>query len=213
VILDGDAKGDSLSPCWQDIVDRLPGPISWSPPNNVEDRLKELSAELERRKADPAAGAPATCVFVLDISQFRQLKKSDDDFGFGGFDKEKTVSPSKSFADLLREGPAAGIHFVVWANSYNNVDRWLGRPMLKEFEYRIAFQMSGTDSSNLIDSPAANRLGVNRAVLYRDDVGSTEKFRPYGPPSDLWLEQIERHFSQEQTNLEAADDLGDFQIL
>jgi hypothetical protein len=73
--------------------------------------------------------------------------------------------------------------------------------------------MSGTDSSNLIDSPAANRLGVNRAVLYRDDIGSTEKFRPYGPHSDVWLDQIERHFSQEQTNLEAADDLGDFQIL
>ncbi|HUG20542.1 MAG TPA: FtsK/SpoIIIE domain-containing protein, partial [Planctomycetaceae bacterium] len=213
VILDGDAKGDSLSPCWQEIVDRLPGPISWANPANVEDRLKELSAELDRRKDDPAANPPAICVFVLDVSQFRQLKKSDDDFGFGGFDKEKTVSSSKRFGDLLREGPASGIHFVVWANSYNNVDRWLGRPMLKEFEYRIAFQMSGTDSSNLIESPAANRLGVNRAVLYRDDVGSTEKFRPYGPPSDVWLEQIERHFSQEQTNLEAADDLGDFQIL
>ena len=62
--------------------------------------------------------------------------------------------------------------------------------MLREFEMRVIFQMSSADSSNLIDSPAASRLGVNRALLYSDERGTTEKFRPYGPPSDEWLQWV-----------------------
>ena len=50
--------------------------------------------------------------------------------------------------------------------------------------------MSPTDSANLMDSPEASRLGVNRAVLYSDEQGDFEKFRPYGIPSGEWLSWI-----------------------
>ena len=83
-----------------------------------------------------------------------------------------------------------GIHCLVWCDSYNNVDRWLGRPMLREFEMRVVFPMSGGDSTHLIDSPAAGRLGPNRALLYLDERGTSSKFRPYGPAKPGWLKRL-----------------------
>ena len=50
--------------------------------------------------------------------------------------------------------------------------------------------MSSSDSSNLIDSPAANRLGFHRALLYSEEQGLLEKFRPYALPESDWLDNL-----------------------
>ena len=65
---------------------------------------------------------------------------------------------------------------------------------MRELEMRVAFQMSATDSSNLIDSPVAGRLGQNRALLYLEETGTLEKFRPYGLPSEEWMTTVRRRF-------------------
>mgnify|MGYP006966960505 CR=1 FL=1 len=74
---------------------------------------------------------------------------------------------------------------------------------LRELELRCAFQMSATDSSNLIDSPAAGKLGQNRSLLYLEEHGSLEKFRPYSLPSDDWLEKLRVHFAPQKASLES----------
>ena len=48
----------------------------------------------------------------------------------------------------------------------------------------------------MIDSPVASNLGVNRAVLYDDERGEYEKFRPYGQSTDEWLGWVRRTMSQ-----------------
>jgi hypothetical protein len=50
--------------------------------------------------------------------------------------------------------------------------------------------MSSADSSNLIDSPAANLLGYHRALYYSEEQGTLEKFRPYAALDPAWLEQV-----------------------
>jgi hypothetical protein len=50
--------------------------------------------------------------------------------------------------------------------------------------------MSAADSSNLIDSPAANKLGFYRALAYSEEQGVMEKFRPYALPEAQWLKSI-----------------------
>jgi S-DNA-T family DNA segregation ATPase FtsK/SpoIIIE len=64
------------------------------------------------------------------------------------------------------------------------------RQTLREFELRVLFQMSAADSTNLLDSPAASRLRLHRGLFYSDDLGTIEKFRPYGPPSEKWLGRV-----------------------
>jgi len=55
---------------------------------------------------------------------------------------------------------------------------------------RVAMQMSAEHSSNLLDTPAASKLGLYRALFYDEDEGRLEKFRPYGLPSEGWLRQV-----------------------
>ena len=69
----------------------------------------------------------------------------------------------------------------------------LDRQSMQDFEMRVLFQMNANDSSSLMDSPEASRLGVHRAILYDEGQGRMEKFRPYGLPSAEWLAQVESH--------------------
>jgi DNA segregation ATPase FtsK/SpoIIIE, S-DNA-T family len=46
------------------------------------------------------------------------------------------------------------------------------------------------DSSNLVDSPAAAKLGQNRALFFSEEQGRAEKFRPYGLPHEEWLAAV-----------------------
>jgi hypothetical protein len=47
--------------------------------------------------------------------------------------------------------------------------------------------MGASDSSNLIDTPEANKLGFYRALLYSEERGIIEKFRPYAALDPDWL--------------------------
>ena len=68
------------------------------------------------------------------------------------------------------------------------MNRTFDRGTLREFEMRVLFQMSPTDSSHLIDNPAASKLGLHRAFFHSEEEGRLEKFRPYGPLPIEWLQ-------------------------
>src|SRR5271166_7039891 len=72
----------------------------------------------------------------------------------------------------------------------NNLNRYFTNQQLREFEMRVLFQMSPTDSGGLLDSPAASKLGRNRALLASEEQNRLEKFRPYGVPSEQWIKEV-----------------------
>jgi len=117
---------------------------------------------------------------------------------------DKPPSPSKQFIKILQDGPALGVHVLFWCDTYNNVTRSLDRQMFHDVEMRVLFQMNATDSSNLIDSPAAGRLGVHRGILYNEGQGSQEKFRPYGLPSDDWLAWVKKQLTARANKVAAT---------
>lgn len=145
---------------------------------DLEQVLTELVDELRTRDGKPG---PRRWLTLFDLARFRKLRRKDDDFGFGGFDK-KAASPSDQLAEILRDGPGVGIHVCIWCDSTNTMTRWLSRDMQQQLEHRVALPMNASDSSLLIDSPVASRLGANRAWLYRGDRGTLDKFRPYSLP-------------------------------
>ena len=61
---------------------------------------------------------------------------------------------------------------------------------MREFDQRILMQMSGADSSNLMDNPIAAKLGPQRALFYTEDQGKIEKFRPYALPNAEWIKSL-----------------------
>ena len=127
---------------------------------------------------------------IYGLQRYRILRKTEESFSFGSSDEPKVVAPDKIFVDLIREGPALGIHVMAWTDTPASIERTLDRQAMREFDSRILFQMSANDSSNLIDSPAANKLGQNRALAYSEEQGTIEKFRPYALPSDEWLARV-----------------------
>lgn len=146
--------------------------------------LGELAAELGRRQQDERP-AGARFLFINGLHRFRALKRKEDDFGFSA--SEGPLTPDKHLAAILRDGPAVGIHTILWCDTVANLNRALERQALREFDSRVLMQMSGADSGALIDAPDASKLGLHRAMLYNEEHGLVEKFRPNSMPTERWL--------------------------
>jgi energy-coupling factor transporter ATP-binding protein EcfA2 len=151
--------------------------------------ITELADEVQRRIDDDSAAKQPMYLFIYGLQRARDLRPGED-FGFSSFGSEDAApSPAKQFTTILREGPEVGVHTLAWCDTLANLNRTLERGALREFEVRIVQQMSQEDSMSLVDSPDASRLGPYRALLFNEESGQTEKFRPYGLPTEQWLHQ------------------------
>lgn len=195
VILDG-MPADGLRAGYLGKVARSLGhPAQVVERRKIPDALAALAAEVKKRQELDAGEAPPQYLLIHDLQRFRDLRKSDDDFGFSRGNEDRPPSPDKLLATILREGPSVGIHTIIWCDTLANLQRTFDRGGLREFEMRVLFQMSVNDSSSLIDSPAASKLGQHRALFFSEEQGRLEKFRPYALPSDAWLAEIRACFT------------------
>ncbi|MFC1761916.1 cell division protein FtsK, partial [Planctomycetota bacterium] len=157
----------------------------------VPEVMTALGAEVNQRIQADVRDGQRVIVMIYGLQRYRQLRRSEDAFGLS-MDTEATPQADAQFADVLRDGPAVGLHTILWADTLATIERTLDRQTAREFDYRVLFQMSAADSSNLIDSTAANQLGFHRVLLYSEEQGGIEKFRPYAPLTDEWLALIKQ---------------------
>ncbi len=155
-VLDGTRPESPEAGTWQRIADALPHKIEVGGLRDTARIINEFAAELARREAAGEEDAPPIYLVIFNGGRFRDLRRGEDDFSFSS-DRDKPPSPDKQWAEILRNGPAWGVHTLLWCDSYNNVSRMLDRMALREFEMRVAFQMSAADSSSLLDNPAATQ--------------------------------------------------------
>ena len=155
----------------------------------VADAVERLAAEVKRRLDEQVLDGEAVFVIVRDLGRFRELRKNEGDFGFS-FGGDKKASPADNFLTLLKDGPPVGVHMIIWCDSLTNLQRTFDRNAIKEFELRVLFQMSGNDSSQLVDTPIAAKLGPQRALFIHEETGTLEKFRPYAFPTPEWLDTV-----------------------
>ena len=197
VLIDGSPADNSLAGKLGSLRSVFPHPSKEVTIRELGSTLAEVAAEVERRQKDSPPDVPNIYLVIFDVQRFRDLRKSDDEFGFSSSygDEEKVTPPSKLFSNILKDGPALGVHTIVWCDSLNNLNRTFDRNSLREFEMRVLFQMSANDSSTLIDSPAATKLGPNRALYFSEEEGRVEKFRPYGLPSEEWLADVRQRLT------------------
>ena len=151
--------------------------------------MAQLAAEVKRRLDEQVLDGEAVFLVVRDLARFRELRRSEGDFGFS-FGGDKQAGPAENFMTILRDGPTVGIHTLIWCDSLTNLQRTFERNAIKEFELRVLFQMSSSDSSQLVDSPLAAKLGPQRALFIHEETGTLEKFRPYAFPSPAWLADV-----------------------
>src|SRR5262249_9407680 len=150
--------------------------------------LAEVAGLVTARQEPGAPDGPETFLFIHDLPRFPDLRRRGDDFGFSP--KGEDARPPDPLATILREGPGLGVHLVIWCDNLNNLQRYFDHQALREFEMRVLFQMSPTDSGHLIDAPFAAKLGPHRAFFSSEEQNRLEKFRPYGVPGDEWLRWV-----------------------
>jgi S-DNA-T family DNA segregation ATPase FtsK/SpoIIIE len=154
--------------------------------------MSGLAEEMKRRNDALTAEAPVTFLFIHGLQKFNKLKY-EEDFGFAAGDAAAAPNPAALLNNLLSEGTRLGLHVIATCDTYNNVNRFLSRKAISEFEMRVLFQMSANDSASLIDSPKASGLGLHRALFYNEQEGHLETFRPYALPASEWIEQAGRN--------------------
>ena len=137
--------------------------------------LERLHKQLKERISQGHSSWEPVLWCVSPLERFRDFRKSDD-FSFGD---SGAPAPDAVFQELLREGPAVGMHSIVWAQNASSIPRWLPRQSMQDFELRALMTMSAQDSNNLIDQPIAQKMNANVMLLYDDATGRITKFRPY----------------------------------
>ncbi|MEM8736306.1 MAG: FtsK/SpoIIIE domain-containing protein, partial [Planctomycetota bacterium] len=130
---------------------------------DTDNMIAEVHALVQSRvEAEDETDQSPVLLNLIQLGRMRTLRKEDDFASFG----ESTLSPDKQLEEILRDGPSVGIHAMIWAEGYSTVNRWLSRTALREIEIRMLMQMSGNDSTNLIDSIAASKLGEHVMLLF-----------------------------------------------
>lgn len=162
------------------------GEVEAPDPHAIAPLLAEMAAAI-RDCAEGRARAPekSTILFLPNLHRHRRLRY-EEDFSFST-DPAAEAKPSDSLQEIILEGSSWGYHLVTSLDSYGNVIRSLGRKAAAEFEKKVLFQMSASDSASLIDSGKAAELGLNRALLHDEAAGTVEIFRPYAMPGVEWF--------------------------
>ncbi len=195
VILDGTPADDQNAGYLHRVANILPHDSQTPSFRESSDAVLEIGKELAQRIENESTDAPPLILVVHGLQRFRALRRADDDFGFS-MDDDAPLTADKVFGQILKEGPEYGIFIITWCDTVPSLERAVDRLGMRGFDNRALFQVSATDSSTIIDSPIAAQLGQQRGLLYSEERGTIEKFRPWALPSESLLAQIGQALSR-----------------
>src|SRR5262249_31005212 len=174
-IIDGTPADAPHAGIWGKLAGLLPHATQLAAWRDVPAVLAELARGVGRRQKGNETEASRIFLFIHGLQRFKDLRRGDDDLGYSRRSADAPAPPSQLLQTILREGPAIGVHGLVWCDTLTNLQRAFDRQGMRDFEMRVLFQMSANDSSFLIDSPAPSKLGVHRALFCSEDPGLIEK--------------------------------------
>lgn len=192
ILCDATPPGTPHREYLEKVLQAIPHPVTRAKPGDLPELMKELASEaaLRAEQHDPEA-APPIFLLIHGLQRFARLRY-EDDFGLSSSATDSQANPGAVLNDLVCERTRLGFHVIASCDTYNNLNRFLSRKAISEFEMKVLFQMSANDSASLIDSPKAGALGLHRAILFNAQEGYLETFRPYALPEPEWLEQVAR---------------------
>jgi len=160
----------------------LPHPLEVVGARQAGALLTQLLALLDQRLGGEAAPSEVFLI-IPGLQRWRELR---------GADAYAQSEPAKGLTRLAEEGPEVGIHLLAWADSLATAERVFKRSGLAHFDLRVALQMNDKESTDLLGSPLAARLGENRALFRHEDweAGRMEKFKPYALPEEEELRRL-----------------------
>ena len=188
ILIDGNPPDSPPREHLDRIVRAIPHRVEMVKSGGLSELLGSIADDLKKRTDDEQASeVPSTFILIHGIHKLNKLRQ-EDEFSLS-LDDKGSASPASRLNYIICEGAKLGVHLIVSCDTYNNMNRFLGRKALNEFEMRVLFQMSANDSASLIESPKASALGLNRALFCNSQEGQLETFRPYALPDAEWIER------------------------
>lgn len=194
IVFDSSAPDSPEAKFLEQAIRAVPHEVKLARAGEADEIMAALAAEQQQRADDPAAPGTETFLLIHRLQQNKKLR-FDEEMSFS-LDAGAAGNPGLQLNKLITEGASLGFHVIATCDTYNNVMRMLSRKALSEFEMRAVFQMSANDSASLIESPAANNLGLHRAILYNGQQGWMETFRPYALPEEGWLGEVSQRLAR-----------------
>lgn len=141
------------------------------------DGLAALTQELDARMARlPERPADWVWLIVAGLHRWEEAR---------GPNAYSASQAGEQLSRLLRQGPAVGIHTLVWSDQISSLGAVVGggaiSDTLSQCGHRIGMQMTQNESNAFLGTPLAGRLGSERAY-YRDErrpADQLDKFKPY----------------------------------
>jgi S-DNA-T family DNA segregation ATPase FtsK/SpoIIIE len=151
--------------------------------------ITELHQKVKRYVDEGEAPREDNYLVLVGLQRMRDLRVSED-FRFQ-VGKETSLQPTEQLFEILKDGPEAGIHVLIWCDTMGNLNRSIDRRALREIDLRIAGVMSEQDSVQLLDSPIAGRLDKPHRMILHDEArpGQFKKFRPYIVRNLEWIRE------------------------
>ena len=144
-----------------------------------ENKIRELAEIVAGR--DEEASDPPILVVIDPLERYRDFRQ-DDSFNFSLDNPGGGTSAALALRDLMKDGPSVNVFTILCCNQPETLARWLPRQSHHDLELRVLGRLNASDSSMLIDSPAAAELTTATMLLYDDSEGRITKFRQCDPP-------------------------------
>lgn len=198
LVVDGTPEDDPLSGRLARSLEALPHdvrPVSW---RDAPAAVAEASEAVREREEANRTDGPALYLVLHGLHWLRSLRRREDDLSFSFDREEKGPSPDQQLKRVLIDGPRLGVFVLAWCDTVGSLTRAMDRAAIAEFGNRALMQMSANDSSMLIESTSAARLGLHRAIFFDEERGAEEKFRPYGLPEGDLVRQLAEEMSRRE---------------
>lgn len=181
VVLSGMRADNSINDKIREFAANTPCDFTMASSNrDVEDVLKVLKEEIERRRNDETVPQQHIYVTSFDLQSIRSLDK--DTSG----SMPKLSAAAKDMDIIIRNGASVGVFVIAQTDTLEGLNRISNSSPLSMFNFRIALQMSEDMSYKIVGTPLANKLFVfNRPSsrfrgYLRDNARNlTVKFKPY----------------------------------
>ena len=172
-VIDFGGLSSELSVALEPVISRLAaggGSIRNHLGRAAESTIENLVSTVEDRHATGKYRARQVVVLIANLERAGALKAGSD-----LADRVET---------LLRDGPAVGVHLVVFADRLATIDGRLGRYAVDHVDVRVVGALARDASRQLIDSDEADNLPAGRLIVYDRATGARQSVLAFGPPTD-----------------------------
>ncbi len=151
---------------------------------NLPETLERVRNTVVNRLAHNHADAPPCLLVVNGLDAAHDLARGEahgNGASHGGL---------AHLEQIVSEGPAVGVHTLLWGTSLETLDRQLTRETWRGFALRVVGPLDGATSQAVIDSPAAASLRPHQTLLYDEFEARLVRSRPYAIPDASWLANL-----------------------